>query len=167
MLVPDYNNPTIISEEFSDAQRYNYRCRKRGNYISQYYPNGHYWLATDGTSTTTSKYDEGDNLKYIVPCSGYIRCEADEIRSYAKEFSSINAPVGFRVRLIPVKTGERITLFTLKTTANTTTATQSTLTPVRKGDIIYYGTPFQSFAPCTNYSITFYPGIAVDALTGD
>ena len=43
----------------------------------------------------------------------------------------------------------------------------STLIPVSKGDVIYYGTWYDYNALPSGYQIVFYPGKSVDAKTGD
>lgn len=115
---------------------------------------------------TNSIYNEGENLKFIVPCSGYIFCWAFQLYGYAEEIPSDYDHVGFTVRIVSVH-GDRITLYNLETSKNEVKDNRSTLTPVKKGDKVYYGTPFDRCAPPSNYGIIFYPGVNVDAKTGD
>lgn len=172
VLVPDYGKPVTIAAEDSDHNTLQYLNTHKGNYISQYYPSGHFWtMKTHYTDTSVgindTERDVNPSLSYTIPSSGYLYVSFQNEGSFFKNImSNLEHHRGYGLRVMIYRNGNWITSFSeLREIA--VADNDNILIPVSKGDIVYYGTWYDYEAIPSGYQITFYPGKSVDAKTGD
>lgn len=172
VLVPDYGKPITIAFETSDHNTKQYLNTHYGNYISQYYPSGHFWTQktkyTDASIGKNDSYrDVNSSLSYTIPSPGYLYVSyQDEAWAFKDIMSSLAHNNGYSLRVVIYRDGNYIPAFN-ETEAITSNSNASLLIPVAKDDVIYYGTWYDYQAIPSTYQITFYPGKSVDAKTGD
>lgn len=172
VLVPDYGKPVTIAAEDSNHNTLQYLNTHKGNYISQYYPSGHFWTTkTHHTDTSIGIYDsEGDvnpSLSYTIPSSGYLYVRFQNESYFFKDImSNIEPHSDYSLRVTICRNGNWVRGFEM-VRGLSSGDNDSTLIPVSKGDVIYYGTWYDYNTLPSSYQITFYPGKSVDAKSGD
>lgn len=172
MLVPDYGNYTDIAIDGSNHNTLQYLGIHAGNYISQYYPSGHFWMYktnyTDSSiAINNSKRDMNLSLSYTIPSSGYLYINfVNEAWAFKDIMTQTEPHNGYSLRVDIYRNGNYVNVFA-KTEALATNINTSTLIPVAKGDMIYYGTWYDYSALPSGYTIRFYSAKSVDAKTGD
>ena len=166
VLVPDYNKPqTIIAENGSMSR--NYYPRWHGGLAGDKDLSSHkdqqYW-----TTNTAGGLDIGTYFTYTIPQPGYIQIGAnfDMGWYYNTDTSLLPNQISFRAGVRRSQTNGTI-LFDVVIPKTSTFYKSSDILPVAKGDIVFWGTKFQTDGIPAEYSITFYPAKSVDAKTGD
>ena len=173
MLVPDYGKPVTIASEGSDHNTKQYLISHAGNYISQYYPSGHFWCWTTyytdkSVGGADSRIGVNSALSYTIPSSGYLYAVYSyEGWAFKNVMSSLRHNRGFGLCVMIYRDGNWLSAFREMKSIDDNNSENSTLIPVSKGDVIYYGTWYDYNALPSGYQIVFYPGKSVDAKTGD
>lgn len=177
VLVPDYGNYKNVLHLSSGFPPYSYLCSVYGDGLTadlKTYP--HYWVYahkydSNGKQISYKNHDINASLSYTVQRSGYIYATTSIVSDMDTWSSSMvhNGKISsFAVVLARGYTN--IDILECSTTIGDKSGWheyKSAIVPVRKGDVIHFGTMFEGDEYPGWANIYFYPGVDVDAKTGE
>lgn len=177
VLVPDYEKYRTVLHLSAGVPPYSYLSSIWGDDLNvDLKKYTHYWVYThrydsNGKQISYKNDDTSGSPSYTVQRSGYIYATI----SLVSDMNAWSSPMIHNGKtssfaIILARGSTRIQILEGATTLGDGSGWheyKSAIVPVRKGDIIYFGTMFEGdeYPGWTN--IYFYPGVDVDATTGE